>query len=185
MARLEVRQRKRTESKLMGLVLALGLVASLVSMPGCLAAEVLDCRQVQTEELTLECEDNDTPFTGELHFDSAATYETFLAQQCIPSETDNTISAYVSQIDFTNDAAFVAVGPNAIDSSRCVETRELDSVEVCNSGLKVYFDDTYQSSSQPGSDLFCPSGRWTVAFSLSRDDLRAALEAGDSDPFFD
>lgn len=145
---------------------------------GCLGSpELLSCRPISTTELDLECENNAQPFTGELHFDSEATYDTFLSHQCIPNASAGAIDQQKDLIDFSQDAVFVAVGPSAIDADRCVEERELDSVSVCDSGLKVYFKDTYTDS-----EFGCPDIRWTVAFSLSRDDLRTALE---NEAFFD
>ncbi len=116
-------------------------------------------------------------FTGEAHFDSPATYETFLSQQCLYTAGDDAVQARIDDVNFDEEAVFVAVGPAALDNSRCLETRTLDKAQVCTDGLKVYFADVFQRA-----DDGCPGPRWTVAFSLLREDLRAALEAGDSAP---
>ena len=50
--------------------------------------------------------------------------------------------------------------------------RDLERAQVCSDGLKVYFDDTYGDA-----DFGCAGPRWTVAFALPREDLRAALDA--------
>jgi len=146
------------------------MTAALTSLtPGCGPY----CRDIQTRELDFNCEDGANRFTGELHFDRAATFETFLSQQCVPSFPATEIAALVDGIDWGTEAVFVAVGPPNVDGTRCVETREIERAQVCTDGLKVYFDDTYGNS-----DFGCAGPRWTVAFALSSDDLRAALEAG-------
>jgi len=150
--------------------LPVGFALALSSMSGCGPY----CRDIVTTELPVECE-SPPRFTGEIHFDSLATFDTFLRQQCLPSASDDAIVAIENQVDFTTHAVFVAVGPAAIDNTRCVTRRDLDRAQVCSDGLKVVFDDDYASAEQG-----CTGSRWTVAFSLTREDLRAALEAGEA-----
>jgi hypothetical protein len=126
------------------------------------------CRTISTRALPLVCEPTAT-FTGELHFDNAATFETFLEQQCAPSLTSDSRTALVSSVDFAQEGVFVAVDANA-QPGRCIQKRAAAETDVCTDGLRVAFDDVVTDS---GS---CP-GRWTVAFALSRDDLRTALAA--------
>ena len=98
-----------------------------------------------------------------------------MRQECNPSFTDDEVFALITTADFSNNAVFVAVGPNALDNTRCLQSRGLDNVEVCTDGLKVTFNDVFATS-----DTACPPTRWTVAFSILRDDLRAALDAAES-----
>jgi len=133
------------------------------------------CRPIEVRPLAVECENLDIgQFQGELHFDSAPPFETFLSQQCMPNAAEDRLAQIVESVDFTREGVFVVAGRNNLDSTRCVETRELDDAEVCTNGLRVYFEDSYRSV-----DRGCPSGVWTVAFALSRADLAAALEAGE------
>jgi len=146
------------------------LVAVVVVEGACGAA----CRDVEATELReVECE-SPPRFTGEIHFDNLATFDTFLRQQCMYTASDEVIDGILEKVDFTSEGVFVAVGPAAIDNTRCVTRRDLDSAAVCSDGLKVSFDDDYASAAEG-----CPGTRWTVAFSLAREDLRAALAAGD------
>lgn len=155
-------------------VLLLVLVA-LALVP---AACGTPCRGIETRELAFECAAT-TGFTGELHFDSEATFDTFLRQQCFAAGDDGDADAILEDIDFTTEAVFVATGPDRLDESRCLVSRELDEAQVCATGLKVYFRDELR---RDGTD--CPGTRWTVAFVMPREDLRAAIEAGrENDPF--
>ena len=157
-----------------------GLLGIFAIGSGCIDPDLYSCRAIATTELLLKCENTNEPFAGELHFDSEATYDTFLTHQCIPGSADSPsiIEGHKSQVDFTVDAVFVAVGPSAIDADRCVEDRSLDSAAACTSGLKVFYDDEYIDP-----QFGCPNDRWTVAFSLSREDLRSALDAADQNDF--
>lgn len=131
------------------------------------------CRDVETRSLDFSC-DVTRGFSGQLHFDSASTFETFLAQQCLPRGDDERAHALVESVDFSREAVFVAVGPHSLDPERCLAARRLSGCQVCESGLKVLFEDRFRD---PGAG--CPSTRWTVAFALKREDLRAALDAAE------
>ncbi len=132
------------------------------------------CRPADVSELDFEC-DPTASFTGEIHLDSRASLDTFLSQECMQNADEAVIEEIVDSIDFTQDAVFIAVGPDFLDNSRCLESRELDDVQVCSNGLKVLFDDAFRTSDTP-----CPGTRWTVAFSIDRGDLRAALDAAEA-----
>ena len=125
------------------------------------------CRVIDVVEQPLLCDANAT-FVGENHFDDAATYESFLSGECLPNNTPADLDSRVSAVDFSVNAVFVAVGAKNLGTSRCITTRALDRVEACTDGMRVSFlDDLVE-------DAVCP-GTWTVAFALSRADLRAAL----------
>jgi hypothetical protein len=162
--------RKRVGAGLTLAVLPLALPVAVSSTSGCGPY----CRDIEATELPVDCE-SPPRFTGEIHFDNLATFDTFLRQQCLPTASVDEIEAIEDQVDFDTHAVFVAVGPAAIDNTRCVTRRDLDRAQVCSDGLKVVFDDDYASA-----DEGCTGARWTVAFSLTREDLRAALEAGET-----
>lgn len=143
------------------LLALIAMVASSCSSP---------CRSIETRSLDFECEQASN-FTGELHFDSEGSFDTFLRQQCLSDDDDALADQILAGIDFTTEAVFVARGRHAIDPTRCLQTRELADAQVCSTGLKLYFDDVIRQA-EP-----CPGTRWTVAFVLSREDLRAALDA--------
>lgn len=124
------------------------------------------CRPAVTTTLDLQCEPGSV-YQGELHYDDAAVFESFLSLECLPTSSPEQIAAVVGGIDFSHEAVFVAVGPRLVQT-RCVESRDIASVEVCADGLRVSFDD------QLSNATVCP-GRWTVAFTIAREDLRAAL----------
>ncbi|MBI1947387.1 MAG: hypothetical protein HYS27_16960 [Deltaproteobacteria bacterium] len=146
-------------------VVVVGAAGALLALaaPGC----GRPCRAVATTPIDLQCEAG-AVYEGELHYDDAAVFESFLSLECLPSSSPEQIAAVVGAVDFTNDAAFVAVGRRLVQT-RCVEARDAATVEVCDGGLRVSFDDRLSNAVDD-----CP-GRWTVAFSLARDDLRAAL----------
>jgi hypothetical protein len=124
------------------------------------------CREIDIEILNLACDDN-AQFRGEIHLDSRAQYETFLRDQCTPSATDTEVENRIDDVSFETHAVFAA--SRARDEQlRCIEDREVERVEVCDSGLRVTFRDDTTDNDR------CP-GRWTTAFSLLRDDLRTAL----------
>lgn len=131
------------------------------------------CRDIEVRPLELQCSPTSS-FTGELHFDSAATFDTFLRQQCLLGDDSPAADAALQSVDFDTEGVFLAAGPHAL-RQRCLSARELGSVQVCSTGLKVYFHDEYRAE---GGN--CPGTRWTVAFALPREELRAALEAGGS-----
>ena len=160
----------RPVMRLVVLFLGVVLAALAAGVVGCGP----QCRDIDTQPVNIVCE-SPPRFTGEAHFDSAATFETFLSQQCLYTAGDTAVQSVIDDIDFTTSAVFVAVGPAALDNSRCLETRELDKAQVCTDGLKVYFQDVFQRA-----DTGCPGPRWTVAFTLLREDLRAALDAADN-----
>ncbi|MFZ9888720.1 MAG: hypothetical protein ACO3JL_14565 [Myxococcota bacterium] len=107
---------------------------------------------------------------GELHFDSAGTYDTFLRHECDIAD-DVTVMTMLQEVDFAREAVMVSRGPLAMSQSRCLATRELDEVWVCDGGLKIAYTD------EERTDGLCPEGRWIVAFALPRAELRAALAA--------
>lgn len=110
------------------------------------------------------------PVSGEHHFDSAATFDTFLRDVCELTD-DEEVAGWLQQVDFAREAVVVSRGPFALSASRCLTSREVDGVWVCDGGLKVAFHDVETDGAA------CAEGRWTVAFALSRADLRAALES--------
>jgi hypothetical protein len=126
------------------------------------------CRDVAIEPLDLECEENGE-FSGELHFDSAASFDTFVAQQCLPSASTDEVEAVVDSVDFGARGVFVAKGPNSASTERCIVERDAERAQVCEDGLKVYFRDRTTND-----DPDC-TGTWTTAFTLAREDLRAVL----------
>jgi hypothetical protein len=134
------------------------------------------CRDIQARPLEFECSDDPLGFLGELHFDSASSFETFLRQQCLDDPGD--ADAILEQVDFGSEGVFVATGRDNLDAQRCLRSRELESAQVCTTGLKLYFRDELQSP-----ELVCAETRWTVAFALPREDLRAAIEAGRTSDF--
>ena len=147
---------------LAGLAGLFGTALVLVLAPAC----GRPCRSVATTPLDLQCEPG-AVYEGELHYDDAAVFESFLSLECLPSSSPQQIAAVVDGVYFGHDAVFVAVGRRQVQT-RCVEERDAGSVEVCVDGLRVAFDD--RLSNEPD----CP-GRWTVAFTIAREDLRAAL----------
>lgn len=144
-------------------MVALPLAAALAAVaPAC----GRPCRQVTTTPVELECEPG-AVFTGELHLDDAAVFESFLALECIPSASPDQVAAIVGSVDFLQDVVFVAVGTRAMQS-RCIESRAAASVSACDDGLRVAFND--HLTGEPAC-----VGLWTVAFALAREDMRAAL----------
>ena len=131
-----------------------------------LAACGTPCRAVQVKPLPLTCAGS-AP-SGEIHFDDAATFQTFLDGQCLPDSDVSARRAVVNGVDFTKNAVFVAVGQRA-QTARCISDRQEDGVEVCDDGLRVGFADRITDTTPCG-------GSWTVAFIIDRADLRAALD---------
>lgn len=124
------------------------------------------CRTLETRALDVQCEVGSV-WEGELHFDDAAVFESWLSLECLPSSSPEQIGALVGSVDFLTDVVFVAVGRRMVQS-RCIESREAASVAACDDGLRVAFEDDLSGS----ADCL---GRWTVAFALAREDMRAAL----------
>jgi len=150
------------------------LLPLLFSVATCALASACGdaCRTAEVRELSLSC--GRQALEGEIHFDSAAAFETFLTDQCMPDADAADIAAIVDDVDFATDAVWVGVRRNAIDESRCIATRELDVAQVCSSGLKVSFVDVLENDTSDGC-----TGRWTVAFVIARDDLLAALDGAE------
>ncbi len=146
-------------------VSAVSMLVSTSSMVAC-----LNCRPATTRPLNIDCA-VDSTWRGELHLDSAATWRSFLTDQCLIGEAPEVIDAMVDAVDFTSEAVVVARGPRA-GVSRCLEAREVETVDICETGVRVVFDDV-----ESGEEV-CP-GDWTVAFALPRDDLRSALLANE------
>ena len=134
---------------------------------GAFAAACLPCHPVTTTPIALEC-DAGAAFNGELHFDSAPSFRSFLNDRCLLESSDEAIDAIVADVDFGVDAVFVARGARS-SAGRCITARAAESVNVCDDGLRVVFDDV------ESGDLNC-GGSWTVAFKLPRDEMRAALQ---------
>lgn len=126
-----------------------------------------DCRAVEHRALAIDCEGG---FSGELHFDAAATFDTFLQQRCLLAPSDAEVAGLLASVDFSDEAVVVASRPRTLADGRCIATRSLADVSVCGDGLRVDFVDAYETALDA-----CPVSNWTVAFVLSRDDLRTAL----------
>ena len=77
------------------------------------------CREIATRSLDFECAAV-ASFTGELHFDSRATFDTFLRQQCLPNAERAQADDIMDGVDFTTEAVFVAAGPHRLDDQRCL-----------------------------------------------------------------
>lgn len=146
-------------------LLAAPLVVAVAAAAACGPA----CRDVEIQQIDLRC-DEGAPFSGEIHVDSAAAFDTFVGQQCMPELPPEDVDAIVSSVDFDTRAVFVAKGPNAASELRCIAEREAERAQVCDDGLKVYFRDRYAA----GGDGDC-LGSWTAAFTMARADLRAVL----------
>lgn len=149
----------------------LSLSCMLAVASGCGAP----CRDIEARPLELTC-DATQGFSGELHFDSQATFDTFLRQQCLPPGADDIAAGVLASVNFDAEAVFVAVRPHDLGPGRCLRARALDSAQVCATGLRLLFNDEVRT---PGE--VCPATRWTVAFALPRAELRAALEAAEEE----
>jgi hypothetical protein len=143
-------------SAVVGAHVALGVAAG-----GCTS-----CRVIEPAPLALDCSTTST-FLGELHFVDAASFRSFVADRCLPEATLADVDELVASVDFSTDGVFVARGLRT-SGVRCIEGRVVDEVSVCDEGLRVVFVD------EESSDAAC-NGLWTVAFSLPRAELRAAL----------
>lgn len=150
-----------------------GRLLASVLVVGLSAVACFDCRPVQTRDLGVSCSPA-ASFRGELHFDSADTWRTFLTDRCLFDATDTEVDAAVAAVDFTSEAVFIARGARA-SVSRCLVVRNVESVDVCSDGLKIIFDD------DESGDQACP-GDWTISFALPREQLRAALDADAAAP---
>ena len=126
------------------------------------------CRAIAVQAVDVGCQSTGT-FNGELHFDDVPTFEAFLeSDQCLPDAVDGERAAVVESVDFLNNALFVAVGARA-QLGRCIEDRKADVVEVCDDGLRIAFSDRVTDASPCGD-------KWTVAFQLPREEMRAAIQ---------
>ncbi len=126
------------------------------------------CRAVAVEAVDLGCQSTGS-FNGEMHFDDVPTFEAFLeSDQCLPDAVDDERAAVVDTVDFLSNVLFVAVDSKE-QLGRCIEEREADVVEVCDDGLRIAFADRVTDESP------CP-GKWTVAFQLPREEMRAATQ---------
>lgn len=132
------------------------------------------CRRIETTRLELDCAAN-VDFSGEIHLDTAGSYRSFLSDRCLTEADDAAIDALVDDVDFTTQAVFVARGARQ-GFSRCIEDRQADTVDVCDDGLRIVFRD------DESGDPTC-AGDWTVAFVLSREELRAAIKDDDAAEF--
>ncbi len=145
------------------------LVFTLVLVVAC-----SPCRRIETTPVEIDCTAN-SDFVGELHFDTAGSYRSFLSDRCLTDAAPAEIDALVAAVDFTQQAVFVARGVRQ-GISRCIQTREAENVDVCDDGLRVVFLD------EESRDETC-GGLWTVALVLPREELRAAIEDDDSGDF--
>ena len=148
----------------------LGALACVVATLSC----GRPCRAIAVTPVALAC-DAAAAFEGENHFDDRATFETFLeSDECLPDADDAARAEVLESVDFLNDVVFVAVGDRgqtgaAGEVLRCIESRAADVVEVCDDGLRIAFADRVTDATP------CP-GKWTVAFQLPREEMRAALQ---------
>lgn len=125
------------------------------------------CRSIAVQRVDVGCASTGT-FNGELHFDDVPTFEAFLeSDQCLPDAIDEERAAIIESVDFGANALFVAVGDRA-QLGRCIEDRQADIVEVCDDGLRVAFADRV-------TDANPCAGKWTVAFQIPREEMRAAI----------
>jgi hypothetical protein len=126
------------------------------------------CRVIAVTPVVLECEATST-FSGEIHFDDRATFQTFLrSAECLPDAADEDVTAILDSVSFLEDVVFVAVDSRA-QLGRGLEQRVADVVEVCEDGLRIAFADKVTAEEA------CP-GKWTVSFALPREEMRAATE---------
>jgi hypothetical protein len=126
------------------------------------------CRTVAVTPLALSCQSTGT-FNGEIHFDDVPTFETFLeSDQCLPDAAEGERTELIESVDFLTNAVFVAVDQRE-RQQRCIEEREADVVEVCDDGLRIAFADRVTDTSP------C-TGKWTVAFQIAREEMRAAVQ---------
>ena len=149
-------------------LLVVPLLAVVLPMLGASSGCGPACRDTTIQPIDLVCEES-SDFSGELHVDSAATFDTFVTQQCAPGLDAEAAAAIVESVDFSQSGVFVAKGPNGSSDARCIVEREVERAQVCEDGLKVYFRDRTTND-----DPTC-TGSWTVAFTLPREDLRAVL----------
>lgn len=156
------------------------LLASACSIVAAIAFLALDlsvgcgsqCEEADARPLDFVC-DSPPNFIGELHFDSAPAFDTFLRQQCLYiSGRDEQIDAIMASVDFSTEAVFVAVGPAEIEDNRCLRSRELEAVETCTDGVRVYFEDDIIQL----DGIDCATGRWTVAFVMDKAALLESLD---------
>ena len=132
------------------------------------------CQSISYRTIDLRC-DPLVGFSGELHLDSRASFDTFLRTQCLLPDDEMRIENALEAVDFSREAIFVVVRPMNAANGNCLLERDVEEVEICDDGLNVIFTDDYYAD--PGA---CPNGNWTIAFALSRDDMRTALRvAGD------
>ena len=127
----------------------------------------VECREAPAEPFEVACDDQ-SGFFGELHFDRAATFRSFLTAECLANDSER-VNAIVDAVDFSQDGVVFMRGIGNLNGE-CLKMRDAKSVEVCGSGLRVSFEDEVAS----GED--CLSNIWTIAFSMPRSELRAALE---------
>lgn len=131
------------------------------------------CEPVAFRKVELRC-DPVVGFSGEAHFDSRANFETFLRSQCLLPGEEARIADTLAEVDFRREVVFVAVRPMDTGVGACLLDRQVNDVEICEDGLNVIFDDEYFADGDT-----CPNGNWTIAFVLSRDDMRTALRVVD------
>jgi hypothetical protein len=149
-----------------------GLAATLAPAAGVPLAGCLPCRAIEARPLALDCTAQST-FRGELHFTDAATFRSFLTDRCLGPDAVAAADALVAGVDFGTDAVVVGRGPRA-GTGRCIEARAVESVSICDDGVRIAFVDTITSA------LPC-TGDWTVAVLVSRSELRSALADGEDD----
>ena len=131
-----------------------------------------ECRDIEFTPVEFEC-DIASAFIGEIHFDRAAIFETFLNDECLPGAAPERIAEIAALVDFDRDAIVVARGANSLNDE-CLAEREINNAQVCRAGLRFDFEDVISE------DAVCETPVWNIAFTLARADLRAALDGIDA-----
>jgi hypothetical protein len=126
---------------------------------------------VEARELGLACSAS-SAFRGEVHFESAATYLSFLRDECLIDADDNDVDAALADVDFSSEAVFFASGTKDQGPDEpCLNERRFGQAQVCQGHLRVFFDDDFVAAGES-----CVNGAWFMAIAMPRGELRAALE---------
>jgi hypothetical protein len=130
----------------------------------------LPCHDVAARPLPLDCVSTSS-FAGELHFTDDASFLAFLTDRCLGPDAGAAARTLVDGVDFSTEAVVVARGVRK-GAARCIEERSVDTVAVCDDGVRIAFDDVI-TNAEP-----C-AGDWTIAFVMPRTELRAAVADDD------
>ena len=149
-------------------VLLGGLLAVFTGLMGCYGSST--CRTVEHRSLELTCE-AENAFHA-IHLDSAMLLETFLNNECQPSED---ITRILNEVDFSKEVVFCASGPLNDPDVGCLRQRTVKTVESCTDGVQFLYED----SLQPTETSLCSNQLWTFCEVLNRNEVRNSL-AGDS-----